>query len=141
MTRGKERALRLALIGVLALSSCSFGASTHLAEEAVTEFHRLYNAESYQTIYSAADPAFRNTMTESDYVTFMSAIQRKLGPHKSSTSAGWRVSSGLNGTQVSLAYKSEFAAGTATEQFLYRISSGKSNLVGYNINSPLLIIK
>ena len=127
--------------GLLALASCALGADQRLATEAVSRFHRLYNAENYSAIYTSADQAFQNAMSEADYVTFMSAVHRKLGSLKSSADAGWRVSQTLNGTQIALAFSSEFAEGAATEQFLFKMSSGKPSLIGYHINSPLLIIR
>ena len=127
--------------GLIALASCSSGADQRLATEAASQFHGLYNAKNYSAIYTGADNAFQKAASETAYATFMSAVHRKLGIHKSSVDAGWRVSKGLNGTQVALAFSSEFAEGAATEQFLYRVSSGKAYLVAYNINSPLLIIR
>jgi uncharacterized protein DUF4019 len=131
----------LASLGVIALASCSFGADQHLATEAVSQFHSLYNSEDYSSIYASTDDAFKKATSEADYETFMAAIHRKLGAQKSSTSASWTVSQTLSGTQVVLTFKTEFAEGAASERFVFRTASGKASLLGYNINSPLLIIK
>jgi len=105
----------LASLGLIALASCSLGADQHLATEAVSQFHSLYNTEDYSSIYASADNAFKKATSEADYDTFMSAIHRKLGPQKSSIGTGWTASQTLSGTQVVLTFNTEFAAGAATE--------------------------
>jgi len=138
---GRAHRRSIPSFGLIALASCALGEDQRLATEAVSRFHSLYNAESYSVIYTSADTDFRKGTSETDYLTFMSAIHRKLGIHKSSVDAGWGVFKGLHGTQVTLVFNSQFAQGAATEQFTYRVSSGKPSLIGYHINSPLLIIR
>jgi hypothetical protein len=129
----------LASLGLLALASCSLGADQRLATDAVARFHDLYNKEDYASIYAATDNAFQKTTSEAEYETLMSAVHRKLGAYKSAASTGWRGSETLSGTQVSLTFTTEFTEGSATEHFVFRMASGKPYLLGYNINSPLLI--
>jgi Protein of unknown function (DUF4019) len=131
----------LAGLGFIALGSCSLSADQRLATEAVSQFHSLYNTEDYSSLYASTDDAFKKATAEADYVAFMSAIHRKLGAQKSSTSTGWTVSQTLSGTQVVLTFTTEFAEGAASERFVFRMASGKAYLLGYNINSPLLIIR
>jgi hypothetical protein len=41
--------------------------------------------------------------------------------------------------RVSLAYQSQFVRGGASEQFLWRIERRGAVLLGYHVNSPLLL--
>ncbi len=128
-------------LALMTLASCSSAEDQRIAVDAVSRFHDLYNAKNYAAIYAGADDAFHKAGSETDYLTLMSAIRRKLGSYRSSEDAGWRVSKALGGTQVVLDYRSQFAEGAATEQFIFSISSGKPYLVNYYINSLLLILR
>jgi hypothetical protein len=46
---------------------------------------------------------------------------------------------GTAGHTVRLTYQSQFAKGLATEQFAWRIEHGTPVLLGYHVNSPLLV--
>ena len=128
-------------VGLLVVASCSFGADQRAATQAISQFHDLYNAENYSAIYAGADNAFRQAMSEKDLDIFLAAVHRKLGQYQSSVSAGWRMSETFSGIQAALAFRSEFVEGEATEQFLYKVSSGKAYLIRYDINSRLLVTK
>jgi hypothetical protein len=71
----------------------------------------------------------------------MSDVHRKLGLHKSSSSTGWSTVTSLTGTQIAIAFLSDFETDRATEHFVYRLSSGKAYLVRYDITSPVLNAK
>ena len=129
----------LASLGLLAFASCSLGADQRLATDAAARFHDLYNQEDYASIYAATDNAFQKTASEAEFDTLMSAVHRRLGAYKSAASVGWKVSETVSGTQVSLTFTTEFTEGSATEHFVFRMASGKPYLLGYNVNSPLLI--
>jgi hypothetical protein len=128
-------------LALMTLASCSTAEDQRIAVDAVSQFHDLYNRQSYAAIYTGADDAVHKAGSETDWLNLMSAIRRKLGSYRSSEDAGWGVSKALGGTKVVLNYRSQFAEGAATEQFIFRISSGKPYLVNYYINSPLLILK
>ena len=38
-----------------------------------------------------------------------------------------------------LTYQSQFAKGAASEQFVWRMENGGAALLGYHVNSPLLM--
>ena len=128
-------------LGLIALASCSIAADKRVGAEAADRFHTLYNAEDYAGIYGSADKAFRASTPDTEFVALMSAIHRKLGLYRSSTPAGWRASATPSGTQLALGFRSQFAAGAAQEEFVYRLASGNAYLIHYNVNSPLLILK
>jgi hypothetical protein len=71
-------------------------------------------------------------------------VHRKLGVVVSTaqTSIYSRDQAGTNaGSYLSLTYKTEFAQGSATESFNWRVVDGKVHLAGYNIQSSLLITR
>lgn len=105
----------------------------------VEEFHKLYNAEKYAEIFTAADPDFGKSITLPDFKKFLEAVHRKLGPVQSSVEDGWRVNS-LNGkTYVLLSEKTEFEKGEAVESFTFIMRDGQALLYNYNVNSRALI--
>lgn len=125
----------------MALGSCSLGADQRLATEDVARFHSRYNDEHSELIYLNADPAFRQATSQAEFEKLLATVHQRLGAWESSVNEGWNVSESFSGTQVRLKFKTEYALGEATEQFVYRIVSGKAYLVGFNFNSPLLITK
>jgi hypothetical protein len=69
----------------------------------------------------------------------MKALDQKLGPWTSAAEPGWNVTRGTAGQVVSLTYQSQFAKGPVSEQFTWRIENGEPVLLGYHVNSSLLI--
>ena len=69
----------------------------------------------------------------------MTALDRKLGPWQSAGDPAWNVTRGTNGHFVRLTYQSQFARGSAAEEFFWQVPHGRSILVGYHVNSPLLV--
>jgi hypothetical protein len=60
---------------------------------------------------------------------------------KQSKSAGWGVNATPQGTMATLNYEVEFSEGKGTEQFVFHITGDQARLLGYHVNSPLLITK
>jgi hypothetical protein len=121
--------------------SCDIAQSTATAREAVDLFHSRYNAREFAQIYTEADEAFKASTTQADLLALMDAFQRKLGEHRGSTPAGTHVSAGVSGTQVTMAFHSEYAEGHAAEQFVLRIHDQRATLISFNISSPVLVLK
>ena len=67
---------------------------------------------AFGEIYGSANPGFRDSVTE----------ERTT-----------------NGHFVTLTYESRFARGRAAEEFVWQIQSGQPSLIGYHVNSPLLV--
>lgn len=129
-----------ALAAVFLLAGCSdMLKGREAGQQAVDEFHKLYNSEKYAEIFTGADPDFGRTTTLPDLKKFLEAVQRKLGPARSAKEVGWRVNA-INGkTQVVLNEETEFEKGRAEESFTFIMHDGKALLYGYHINSPELI--
>jgi hypothetical protein len=127
------------LAGGLFLVSCSEGVDE--AKQSVDEFRTAVSNKSYAEIYRAADEQMRASGTEAEFVEFMSAVERKLGPWQSAPDPIWTATSGSWGHQIILNYQSQFANGSATETFTWRVVKGKAVLNGYHVDSPLLVTK
>ena len=87
------------------------------------------------------DDGFRKTTSEQQMTEYLKAVYRKLGEMKDAKQVGWRVNTTTAGTQVFLAYKTTFAEGDATEEFVFMVNGNNSTLFRYNIQSPILITK
>jgi hypothetical protein len=104
----------------------------------------MLDAEKYADIYQSADELFKNATTEGNFTAILQAVHRKLGAVHTAVQRGFysRDQVGPNaGSYVSLTYDTEFAEGQATESFNYRVVDGKVRMVGYSIQSALLITR
>lgn len=133
--------LVLTIATCCAALSCGMAQSTATARQAVDLFHARYNAREYAQIYTEAGEAFKASTTQADLVALMEAFQRKLGEHRSSTPAGTQVFAGTDGTRVTVGFQSEYAEGHAVEQFTWHIDGQSATLIGFNISSPVLVLK
>jgi hypothetical protein len=122
-------------------TSCSLTKGKGIAEAAATQFHNQFNAGQFHEIYDQADEGFRKAASETDFVTLLEAVHRKLGTIGQSNSTGWFVNATPMGTMVTLTYDIEFSEGKGMERLVFHISDDKAQLYNYNINSPLLITR
>jgi len=129
------------IVAVSSLNSCISNENKATAEGAVLDFHQRLISARYHEIYAAADPEFRNAMSESDATALFTAVNTKLGHPKSSELRGWRVNLLVNGTFVTLLYQTEFAQAGAQEEFVWRVHGNQAILLRYNINSLALVTK
>ena len=113
-----------------------------LADQGVSEFRSQVDSEQYHAIYIGADDKFRRGSNETDFVALMQAVHRKLGkvqqPNLQNSQVGWFVG---EGSIVTLYYDTQFAEGRASEKFIWRVKDNRPILVGYYINSNVLITK
>ena len=133
-----------AIVSVLFTSSCSITGVTkgmEISKSAVAKIHDQYNAGQFRDIYAQADDEFRKATSENDYLAFVEAVHRKLGTVKQSDQTSWHVNATTFGTIVTLTYNVEFNEGKGTEQFVFRVSDEKAQLMNYNVDSRLLILK
>jgi len=133
------RTLLLAL--AFCLPSCFLAPDTAPAEQEVEHFHNLLDQGEFERFYEQTGAEFKGVSKQADFVAILDAVHRKLGDVKSvkKTRTDWH--SGTGGTSIALTYETTFAEGPATEQFNFHVVDGKPVLVGYHINSDLLITK
>jgi len=120
----------------LFLAGCG---GTDEAKRGVAEFRSLMAQRSYAEIYSAAGPELRQVATQEQFERLMATIDTRLGAWQSAEEPTWYVTRGTAGHFVRLTYQSQFARGGASEQFVWRIERGGPVLLGYHVNSPLLL--
>ena len=118
------------------LAAC---AGTDDAKRGVANFRARAAQTSFSEIYWRAAPEFRQSATEEQFLRVMTTLDRKLGPWTSAGEPGGNVTRGTAGQVVNLTYQSQFAKGAVSEQFTWRIEDGEPVLLGYHVNSPLLI--
>jgi hypothetical protein len=109
-------------------------------EQAIAEFHRLYNEGKVAGIYATSDAKFKKATTEKQFLELMGAIQKKLGKVTASTNAGFNVNTFNLTTRVVLNQKTTFEQGSGTEVFTFEMNGDKAVLVGYHVNSNELIL-
>lgn len=101
-------------------------------------FHADFNAGRYAEIYTGADPEFRKEAKLDDFVKYESMVKDKLGDFQSSQVTNFNVLYLFTHSQVRLDYDCVFKLGKAKEVFELRQSDGKTSLVAYRIDSPML---
>ncbi len=102
------------------------------------QFHSDFNSGRYEEIYRGADPEFRKDTKLEDFVKYESLVKARLGDFQSSQVTNFNVLYLLTHAQVRLDYDSVFKMGKAKEVFELRQGNGKTSMVGYRIDSPLL---
>jgi hypothetical protein len=112
-----------------------------IAEPEVARFHRQLGLRDYEQIYSGAAEGFRKSASKETAFALFDAINRKLGPVKSSTQANWQVNTHNFKTAVVLVHETKFESGAATETFTFEIADERASLLGYNIDSLDMLIK
>lgn len=125
-------------VAAVVMSSCSGGENLASADKAVDRFHQQLNANQFEIIYTQSSPALKSATSKDDMVKLLAAVRSKLGPYKSGTRNSWRVNYGSNANTVVL-FDSTYEKGKAQETFTFE-NEAKAPLIGYNINSPILII-
>ena len=127
-------------LGAVALAGCkSSQEGMAAAEAAVARFRAQMMAQEFGRIYAESHAEFKKSTSEKDLVKFLAVVSAKLGPVKSSERAQWNINFHSAGTFVTLGYNTEFAKGTASEQFVYQIKDGAATLLRYHVSSPALI--
>lgn len=124
---------------LLTLASCSPSADTKAAENAVAAFHQAMDAEQYGPIYDQSDSGMKTAITRDRFVKLLGIFHQKLGAFRSGKTVGWNDNATTSGHFLTLNRTAEFARGPATEQFIFRVDADHAQLVGYHVNSDLLI--
>ncbi|MGA7412771.1 MAG: hypothetical protein WBW33_19995 [Bryobacteraceae bacterium] len=127
-----------AVVLAVCLCACSPKADVEAGSRLVDQFHADFNAARYAEIFNGADPEFRKEAKLEDFVKYESLVKTKLGDFQSSQVTNFNVLYLLTHVQVRLDYDCVFKLGKAKEVFELRQGNGKTSMVGYRIDSPLL---
>ena len=130
--------MRKLIIAVAALVAVTGCASKRSAEEAVAQFHQMVDAGRYQEIYRNSDPELKRITSEEQMTALLSQVHERLGAVRSSRQSSFNLNTNNGVSRVQLTYNTEFTAGSATENFNYRVEGGQARLAGYHINSAAL---
>jgi hypothetical protein len=144
LSRLHMRALYGALILLMlsAFSSCGSSKSVGIATRGVEEFHKQLNSEEYQSIYAVSDENLQKATTETDFVSFLQAVHKKLGNVQKTQRSNFQIGMSTGqGTVVTLVYQTTFDQGSGTEQFQWHMRDNQPMLLGYHINSNALVLK
>lgn len=107
--------LSLAMVAlVITSNSCTTKEKKKIAEDAVNNFHVLFNDSRYGEIYLQADQTYRDAVSETDSNALFVLLRQKLGRVEQTKQVGWSRNSSTLGTTVRLEYKTDFANGPAT---------------------------
>lgn len=124
------------IASALLVAACG---GTDEAKHGVAQFRSRAAQKSYGEIYRTAGAELRQGATEEQFERFMITLDRRLGAWQSAAELAWNVTRGTGGHLVRLTYQSQFAKGAASEQFVWRLDNGGPALLGYHVNSPLLM--
>jgi hypothetical protein len=125
----------------LALSGCgNMKQGKSAADAAVVDFHQKFNSQQMNAILDSASPRFFQVTPKATMANILTAVHNKLGNNVSSTTqtVNTQIFNGV--TTVTLVQDTTFQKGKGTETFNFQIDGGKACLLGYNINSPDLIM-
>ena len=126
------------MLALAALCACSPKADVEAGNRLADRFHTDFNGGRYAEIYQGADPEFRKDTRLDDFAKYESLVKSKLGDFQSLQVTNFNVLYLLTHAQVRLDYDSVFKLGKAKEVFELRQAKGKTSMVGYRIDSPLL---
>jgi hypothetical protein len=123
------------------LSACSVPLDTTEAAAAVEKFHAQLDAGQSTAIYAATGEEFKKVSPQQEFVPLLDAVHRKLGHSGISVQNGWKVNYGTAGRFITMNYRTTYAEGEASEEFVFRLLPSGPLLVGYHVNSNALILK
>jgi len=130
----------MAMLGALALAGCSFGADVPVAEKAIDRFHNQLDTAQFGPIYTRSAAEMKQLTTLPRLTAFLGAVHRKLGQFKSGKAVAWNDNVNTSGHYITINYQATYEHGPAAENFVYRIDDGKATLVGYHVNSDVLVV-
>ncbi len=133
------------IVGLVFYASLLLTGNAQLAtaDRAVERFHVLLDAGDARGIVSEADPLLTSQASSTTVIQTLAAIHQKLGAVRSSSRSSWfvnqQVSTSVTGTFLRVVYATEFAAGMATETFIWRIDGDHTSLASYHVESNALL--
>ncbi len=127
----------ITMVAALALAGCSMGKDMSATETAIGDFHQKLDAGQFAAITDAAGPELKGGTT--DFNALLEAVHRKLGKFKSTVRQGFNDNYNNGDHLFTANYASVYDTGPATENFVFRMNSGKPVLVGYHVESAALL--
>jgi hypothetical protein len=140
MFSGTRRRACIAIVSaVLLAGGCGVPRARKAGVAKAEEIRRLLNAEKYADVHASASKQFRQAITEQQWGAFCAETRQKLGKWKGATLKDTNVLLvGTGGYMTNVIYTTEFENGRATETFSFMVNITTADLLGYNIDSPLM---
>ena len=131
--------LVVVLVCLLGQSCIGVDKATKLGRNSVEEFRSQWRDGNYKDIYVNSDQAFREKLSEKDFIAFCNSMQAQLGDVERYKLIEDRVDYSEAGTLVIFRYQTKFLRGEASEQLAWIIKGEKAHLYNYaiNINVPV----
>jgi hypothetical protein len=127
----------IVLAAAVALAGCSMGQDMSATDSAVADFHAKLNNGQFAAIAAAAGPEMKNSGV--DFPVFIEKIHAKLGTFRSTARQGFNDNINNGDHTFTASYASVYSSGPASENFVYRLNSGKPVLIGYHVESAALL--
>ncbi|WP_086609179.1 hypothetical protein [Erythrobacter donghaensis] len=130
----------LALAGALALAACNPAAQLGDAQGRIKDFQNDYNRGDRDAIFANVGETWRKVSPRAQMDAQVAMIEARLGKIKSSEQSGFNTgfNNGVTATQVVM--QTVFEKGEANEVFLFHGSGEEMELVGWQVDSPLLAL-
>ena len=142
--RRSRRALLMALAvaatasGLAGLSGCTSSVDRRPAEAAVQAFHARLDAGQYDAIYAEAADDLRAGASRQAVADQLAAVHARLGATRTWQPLRWHLSFGMKSALLTMDYATTYAAGAATEQFVYRMTGNEARLVSWRLKARAL---
>jgi hypothetical protein len=129
---------RVLALSVL-LAACHPLQDASQVDAAVEQFHTRLASGDDDAIYREAGPEYQRSLDAQTNRNFLARVRRKMGTPGRATRTGYNVMYNPGGATVNTQYQVSYSNGAAAETFVWRVKDGKATLLGFTINSPLML--
>jgi hypothetical protein len=137
----RQAAPLLLALSCIFVASCGAKKDLTSTNSAVAKFHAQLDAGNFDQIYADSDDAMKQAITKGKFTDLLSAVHRKLGNVKSAIRKTFFINWDTSGETIRVTYETQFESDNTEEQFVFTVSGKEAKLVGYHINSDVLITK
>lgn len=124
-----------AMLAACLLAGCAKPADPDQAEQAVPQFHMALIDGDFAGVYARAGKELQQSQPQQDFVSYLQKVRSSLGEVKGAE----RTATKVEGRRVTLTYKTAYANGPATEEFVIRADEGQEPvLAAYRLLTPAL---
>jgi hypothetical protein len=125
----------LVVILLILLWSCGKGVyhDYRASAAAVERFHHRLDGGDFESIYSDASDSFRSSGKKTDQIKFLQTTHEKMGNSGKTSALGFHVNWRNSQRFVNQVYDTQFAQGSAREDFDWVLENGTPRLYGYHI--------
>lgn len=130
----------LALAGALALAACNPAAQLGDAQGRIKDFQADYNRGDRDALFANVGETWRKVSSRAQLDAQVALIEARLGKITSSEQSGFNTGFNNGVTATEVVMQTVFEKGEANEVFLFHGAGEDMELVGWQVNSPLLAL-